>query len=433
MSIYRLIYLCTIVNIELFLCGYILFGLKSRVLPLRILSPIISSGVGVLCFYFDAFPLPMTFLYSFTFIGSYFNLRFKEYIKFSILSGLILSLFDTFVGSLTALFFSNASDYLNERYVIFSGIISFIVFTAICLVLYRHKSMINKFFKNLTPLGLFLICLGSISALILYALLQGYYVGDINEQINKISIFIGTFAIITMLVIFFYLGSIAQKKIYQDNLHDKDLSLMQIQNNYMKNLLNEQTELRSFKHDYKAHMQTIKLLLDHNKYDDLSDYINDLNYGDLTRSNIYTRNLIIDSLFSSIFAEELENPSINIKEIGKLPDDFILNDYDCCTLFSNAFSNAKEAIQDTENPYIYMEIAQDDVEVRIRLKNSVKNSEIFNTDSDKDHPESHGYGVRNMIDVVNRAGGEINWIAHPDGVLLEIYLPRSKNNESGNM
>ena len=106
MSIYRLIYLCTIVNIELFLCGHILFGLKSRVLPLRILSPIISSGVGVLCFYFDAFPLPMTFLYSFTFIGSYFNLRFKGYIKFSILSGLILSLFDTFVGSLTALFFS---------------------------------------------------------------------------------------------------------------------------------------------------------------------------------------------------------------------------------------------------------------------------------------------------------------------------------------
>ena len=113
--------------------------------------------------------------------------------------------------------------------------------------------MINKFFINLTPLGLSLICLGSISALILYALLQGYYVGDINEQINKISIFIGTFAIITMLVIFFYLGSIAQKIIYQDNLHDKDLSLMQIQNNYMKNLLNEQTELRSFKHDYKAH------------------------------------------------------------------------------------------------------------------------------------------------------------------------------------
>ena len=101
--------------------------------------------------------------------------------------------------------------------------------------------------------------------------------------------------------------------------------------------------------------------------------------------------------------------------------------YDVCTLFSNIFSNAREACEKLKYtmPEIKMEIREDDTECFIAVQNPIEwkiatSSEGFLTS--KSEKEAHGFGTKNMINVVRKYGGKIDFLITDTSFRVEMVF-----------
>ena len=132
-------------------------------------------------------------------------------------------------------------------------------------------------------------------------------------------------------------------------------------------------------------------------------------------------NAIISDTFSRSHAE------IDFDLVGLLPSDFVMTEYDICTLFSNLFANASEACERLKyrKPVISMEIIESEGECRISVQNPIEwkieteSGRFLTTKEDK---LCHGFGTRNMIKVVQQYGGKIDFLVTESSFRVEIIL-----------
>jgi len=104
-------------------------------------------------------------------------------------------------------------------------------------------------------------------------------------------------------------------------------------------------QMRTWRHDYKNHLQVMKAHLDMGEYQELSDYIlhlsEELNY---IGKVIETGNLALDAILNSKIAiartKEIE---VNVKVV--LPPELSVSDYDLCVLLGNLLDNAIEGCE----------------------------------------------------------------------------------------
>ena len=104
-----------------------------------------------------------------------------------------------------------------------------------------------------------------------------------------------------------------------------------------------------------------------------------------------------------------------------------MDEYDVCTLFSNVFSNAKEACEKLEKKeaVIYLKITETQNGCSIRVRNPIEwniktqQGKIKTTKSNK---KSHGFGMAHMIEVVKRYHGTIDFFVTDEYFEVEIVL-----------
>ena len=112
---------------------------------------------------------------------------------------------------------------------------------------------------------------------------------------------------------------------------------------------------------------------------------------------------------------------------GMLPLNFSMNEYDLCTLFSNLFSNAREACEKLvcTKPVISMEVKERNRECFIAIQNPIewkietKGSGLVTS---KRNQEEHGFGTRNIIKVVKAYKGRIDFLVTDQTFRVEIVL-----------
>jgi hypothetical protein len=154
---------------------------------------------------------------------------------------------------------------------------------------------------------------------------------------------------ITMVSIIFMLGIFiivrtndARKYLLFQN--EIQLKYIEMQESYYKEIVINDQEIRRFRHDMKAHLGCLRLLSEAKRYNELTQYINDVSdeVESLLVRIIKTGNDTLDAVLNYMVSE-LKEDNIHIHVNGIIPNGIKLSGPDLCTIFFNTISNAAEA------------------------------------------------------------------------------------------
>lgn len=298
-----------------------------------------------------------------------------------------------------------------DNYII-SGIICIIALLLVrCYLQSKNITLYTKI--NAINVLLFIpafliICLARIIAI---------YGGEISNEeaafINGINITKGAVLGILAITLFIVLVILVyQKKEMKRLMVLKDKCLREQTEQY-KMAMNKERELRRFRHDYNAHMTAISGLLANGEYDKLQEYIKSMGYFKEKFNLVNSGNIITDAVFNQ-YKELCDKDNIGFEISGKLPENFNMAETDLCVLLSNLISNAYEAAlkSEKERRIVSVEIRNSDEDIFIDVSNSVNGEVVFKNGlpvTDKPDRKNHGFGVENILEVVERNGGYIEW------------------------
>lgn len=302
----------------------------------------------------------------------------------------------------------------------FESIDNYIISGIICIIAlllvrcYLQSKNINLYTKiNAINVLLFvpaflIICLARITAI---------YGGEISNEeaafINGINITKGAVLGILAITLFIVLVILVyQKKEMKRLMLIKDKCISEQTEQY-KMVMNKERELRRFRHDYNAHMTAISGLLANGEYDKLHEYIRSMGYFREKFNLVNSGNIITDAVFNQ-YKELCDKDNIEFEISGKLPENFNMAETDLCVLISNLISNAYEAALKCEEGrrIISVEIRNSDDDIFMDVSNSVNGEVVFKNGlpvTDKPDRKNHGFGVENILEVVERNGGYIEW------------------------
>ena len=184
-------------------------------------------------------------------------------------------------------------------------------------------------------------------------------------------------------------------------------------------------EIRSIRHDMQAHMIVLQYYLESENYEKAKTYLFDMRKHQ-SHESVVVKDTGHD-LVNAIVSDTLSKSECKISFIqnGILPEDFAMEDYDVCTLFSNLFSNAREACEKLKvhKPEIILEVREEKDEYLIAIQNPIEwNIEMDGARfvSSKKNKTEHGYGTKNIIKVVNAYSGKIDFLVTEKSFRVEI-------------
>lgn len=216
-----------------------------------------------------------------------------------------------------------------------------------------------------------------------------------------------------------FLSKYVDKKLsaYQHDLIETHYS--EVDNMYRK--------MRGWRHDYRNHIQTMKVLASEGDLDALKKYLDkldeDLNTVDVV---VKTGNKMTDAILNSKISLA-KSKGINVIADAKVPVELKMSDIDLCIVIGNLFDNAIEA-----------SLALPEEERLIRLYMDIKNTQLYmcltNFTSVKKlkkqggryvttKGEGHGFGLVRVDDIIERYGGYISRNSEDGAFTTEIMLP----------
>lgn len=202
-------------------------------------------------------------------------------------------------------------------------------------------------------------------------------------------------------------------------------------------LYEKQQELRRFRHDSSAHLQAIASIAKDAGDQRVLSYVSELMGQQAEMKHLATGNLIGDAVINAYYSKGLRD-GIHVELVGQFAEDFDISETALCVIFTNVIANAYEAaLRCKENRSIRISFTNFRDHQFIRVQNPTSEKPVIEdgiiqlgqtTKADK---ENHGLGVRNILDAVKHAGGQVQWnLEEQDGqidVFTEIQLPMHPN------
>lgn len=214
-------------------------------------------------------------------------------------------------------------------------------------------------------------------------------------------------------------------KRYEQKLENFQDSIIKKQRDEVQNIY--QT-MRAWRHDYHNHMQAIKALLEMNKKDELSEYLDNLEKDlDSIDIAIRTGNVGLDAILSSKVSIARKN-NIEVNCTAKVPENMKISDVHLCAVVGNLMDNAIEACEkipaDSEPRFIRVYIGLFKSQLYISVTNSTREKErrrISELVTSK--LGEHGFGLRRIDKIVEQYNGYINRKNEPGVFATEVMLP----------
>ncbi len=187
-------------------------------------------------------------------------------------------------------------------------------------------------------------------------------------------------------------------------------------------------QTRGWRHDYRNHIQTMKAYLDMGKYQELSDYLDQLN-ADLSSVDtvIKTGNVMIDAILNSkISVARAKQIRVEAKVI--VPQQLSVAEVDLCVILGNLLDNAIEAclrIAEESHRFIriYMDVLQGQLYLYVLNATAGKLRQQGGVYLSTKTARGHGYGLMRMDRVVEKYHGYLDR-QDEDGVFAtEVLLP----------
>ena len=116
-----------------------------------------------------------------------------------------------------------------------------------------------------------------------------------------------------------------------------------------------------------------------------------------------------------------EEYGVDLKVEGSLPNDLRIDQYDLCVIFGNALVNAVEgAARVPSDRYASVRLGYYNNYIHIEVENSsVLRGRLRTSKKDKN---SHGYGLVNIRECVDKLSGDVRVVQKEDSFLIDILI-----------
>ena len=183
-------------------------------------------------------------------------------------------------------------------------------------------------------------------------------------------------------------------------------------------------KMRGWRHDYRHHIQTMKVHAANKEYDEIDKYLEMLD-DDLTNVEtvIKTGNRMADAILNSKLSLATAN-SIEVKAEAKIPVSLTVSELDLCIIIGNLMDNAIDACMELPPEKrlirIYMEMKGNYLYFALTNTSGGKKKKSFRSTKG----EGHGFGIARMDAVVKKYGGYITRASEDEAFSTEVLLPQ---------
>lgn len=187
-------------------------------------------------------------------------------------------------------------------------------------------------------------------------------------------------------------------------------------------------QTRGWRHDYRSHIQTMKAYLSMGRYEELADYLDQLD-ADLNQVDtvVKTGNVMMDALLNSKISVARAK-QITVEAKATVPQRLSIAEVDLCVILGNLLDNAIEACMQipTESRRfirIYIDVLRGQLYLYVinatadRLQR--RGGSYLSTKASRDH----GYGLMRMDRVVEKYHGYLDRQDETGVFATEILLP----------
>ena len=289
--------------------------------------------------------------------------------------------------------------------------VSFVFQIILFALIYYIRTHDNHFTKSLI-FGLKLVSKSAaILVLISVFITEGiislitYSTSEFALQQNLIAFFLIILVVIVFVILFSLLINSISKKYFEGTSKLME-EQVKTQLSHYETLNEIKHEYRSFRHDYKNHMHCIRSLIDANKIDEASTYIDKLSDAPIINTELFeTGNHILDAILNDKTSKAAKT-NTRFSVSGVFSDSF--EPVDLCTIFSNLLDNAIEACALINgDKIIKIDLKMQQGYQLISISNPINNIENQNLSTTKNDKERHGFGISNVKNAVSRHGGEL--------------------------
>lgn len=342
----------------------------------------------------------------------YLLLKKRKQLTFVWFGLIICSTFD-YLESLAISFFKAPTEYTaNIIYIILYGI----SFSIILLTNRFAKPLIPPdFLEQLSPTIYIVIFFADYSAYydVMLSKDSAYYT-EVSNVLKLISaaLIVGCFS-----YIIYRYSSLSYKQ------KEAELQL-EAELKHYEEMVQKNRDIRTFRHDYKNNLYSLKTLIRSGRIDEAEKYIDELDSGLMLSENKYaTGNYLADAIISGK-AETAKQMGADIEFEGVIPESGISNN-DLCTILSNALDNAVRACAGIAPCKINIGSQITANGASIRISNPVaenveiKNNSVKTTKSDK---TNHGIGIENIKKAVKKYNGYAELSCEDKAFTVEIGL-----------
>lgn len=229
------------------------------------------------------------------------------------------------------------------------------------------------------------------------------------------------FSIASITISFFYL-LISSKRETEAEKNKIKTQYIESLSAYYKEVEKNELEMRKIRHDFKKHMNILEGMME-------NDVANAKKYfGKFNEAIVISLKKVPNvgnPLINAILLQKMkEFPKIKINYNGAVDKNLKMNEFDFCTVIVNLLDNALEYSKRNCFDEIFLYVFQDDSMILINVINYIKDD--FNKKL-LDRPfikmeKGHGYGIRNIKDVVEKNYGEIEYINEGEKLTAKVQL-----------
>lgn len=248
------------------------------------------------------------------------------------------------------------------------------------------------------------------------------------EDFIKILVIISFISIICFIIILLYM--IRENKLIKKYLENDKLLIMTQKSLYDAMLAKNKATV-DFRHDLLGHLVCLNELIHKGDMEKVDAYLENMTGRiELIQNKVYTtENDVIDAVLNYFVAALDEEVRINVE--GKCTGELSIEPVELCTITSNIFKNATEALCKKGDRIRYLDVSvmKNRGHMMLRVSNSIQESvpaldkRTGLPETSKEDKENHGIGLRNVKETVEKRGGIFNIDIGQEEFAVAIMLP----------
>ena len=187
-------------------------------------------------------------------------------------------------------------------------------------------------------------------------------------------------------------------------------------------------QIRGWRHDYRNHIQTLKVLVENGNIEEVKEYLDkldkDLNTIDTV---VKTGNAMADAILNSKISLA-KSKDIKVIVDAHIPIKLKTSELDLCVIIGNLFDNAIEAslaLPENERVIrVYMDMKNTQLYISFTNFTATKKMKKVNNVYKSTKNENHGLGLIQIDKIVSRLDGYLSRNSEDNAFTTEILIPQ---------